>query len=314
MQMRAMSVGRAWVGLVFLTASTLLGGALVGCSGFRSQRPSTVAEGKYYSSGHPQYDEFFIGLYALQVQMNEAPAAPAATLRGLAQSVGLRAPATLAQVVKVLRERALQARERGVYLRFDQDHGHGEADPARAVVRSNPQPTDQATLVMITQVESSADALLRSMAEMTAGEASLTVLERKTIALDAGVNRAFAQAPPAKQGEVKSNLADAHRLITLMRARAGDVRAGSQQMLAGLSKALDTDDGSVPQVATEATTPPALDRAENTKHFGAKGPTRHAKPGRASPPADERVAPSRQALVPRPQPVKAVAAAREFEP
>ena len=43
--------------------------SLTGCALFGGGGPSTVAQGKYYSSGNPQYDQYFIELYELQVQM-----------------------------------------------------------------------------------------------------------------------------------------------------------------------------------------------------------------------------------------------------
>jgi hypothetical protein len=59
------------------------------------------------------------------------------------------------------------------------------------------------------------------------------------------VDRAFSQAPVGKPSEVKKNLADAHKLIPLMRARSRAVRESSEQLLAAVSHGIFTDDGSI---------------------------------------------------------------------
>ncbi|HEY3664746.1 MAG TPA: hypothetical protein VGL19_02055, partial [Polyangiaceae bacterium] len=50
--------------------------SLPACSVFAARNQSTVAQGKYYAAGDPHYDEFFVGLFLLQVQMDQAPHVP----------------------------------------------------------------------------------------------------------------------------------------------------------------------------------------------------------------------------------------------
>ncbi len=54
---------------------------------------------------------------------------------------------------------------------------------------------------------------------------------------------------------MKQNLADARKLIPLMRSRAGAVRDGTEQLLAALTHGIDTDDGSIaPAIVPEQPT------------------------------------------------------------
>jgi len=218
---------------------------LGGCAVFGSHRESTVAQGKYYASGDPYYDEFFVDLYLLQVDMAEAPKLPEAELQSLTQLLQLEPKATPAMVELSLHEQALKLSHAGIHLRLDQTLVLGHPEAAATVIRSNARPKENPTAALLSSVETSSTNLLRWQLTMKQKEEALTRLELMTIRLDAGVDRAFSQAPIGKPSEVKQNLADAQKLIPLMRARAERSRESAEQLLAALTHGIDTDDGSL---------------------------------------------------------------------
>src|SRR4051812_25337839 len=93
--------------------------ALSLAAGCAPHGPSTVAQGKYYSSAQPRFDEFFIGLFDRQIAMENALAVPSAEQRRLAGLVQLPPPSSIAEIEAKLREQALALSRAGVRLRLD---------------------------------------------------------------------------------------------------------------------------------------------------------------------------------------------------
>jgi len=221
------------------------GGALACCAPFASSSQSTVARGKYYPSGDPYYDEFFVDLYLLQVRMAEAPKAAERARLALIQLLRLEPQASPEAIEQRLHEEALKLSRAGIHLRLDQISAGDRPETAITVIRSNARPKEDPAAALLAGVEASSTNLLRSVLSMKQETETLGRLDVMTIRLDASVDQAFGQAPFGKLSEVKNNLADAHKLLPLMRARAEEVRKSSEQLLAASSKAIDTDDGSI---------------------------------------------------------------------
>ena len=301
-----------------LVAGTLCCSVLPGCA---AHNQSTVAQGKYYASGDPHYDEFFVFLYLLQVSMAEAPRIPEGERRNLAQALGLPETSEPSAIGQRLREEAAKLSRAGVHLRLDQSPSLDKPAAASAVLRCNARPKENPTAALLSQVELSGTNLLRSIAEMKEGEDAFDKLELMTIKLDSDVDQTFAQAHFGKQSEVKKNLADAHKMVSLMRARAAEVRSSSEQLLAELTKAVNTDDGSLGPAPGEAARPePQVEanKADATKKPVAK-PRPKAKPSGApaAPAARPKPAPAMDSDAPAKPPAaasKAPAASRDFEP
>lgn len=235
-----------------LTALALCGASsgLSSCAAFGGHGQSTVAQGKYYSSGDPRYDEFFIGLYMWQVATEQAPRSPETERQNLARLLELPPQTMSAGVADDLHDEALKLSHAGVHLRLDHVPSPDKPQEARAILRASSRPAASAKL--LSQLEASGTQLLRSVGEMKLGEQALSRLETMTIRLDADVESAFAQARFGKQAEVKKNLADAHKIISLMRARVIQVQAASEELLGALTKAVNTDDGSLGPTPFEA--------------------------------------------------------------
>jgi len=302
--------------LVILLGST----SALGCAVFAGSDESTVAQGKYYASGNAYYDQFFVDLYLLQVGMAEAPKTPEAERRRWAQLLQLEAQATPAMIEQRLHEEALNLRRAGVQLRLDRAGLEGGPEVAHAVLRSNARPKENPAAALLATVEGSGTKLLRWQLTMKEKEAALSRLELMTIGLDAGVDRAFSQAPVGKPEQVKKNLADAHKLIPLMRERAQTVRVTSEQLLAALTQGINTDDGAIgppldadPKIAQQATEASPADtgkkpikaRPKAKPNSGAPAAT-HPKPPTVS--AEDSVPAKPRAPASKPAP------ARDFEP
>jgi len=305
-----------------LLAIGLTSASLSGCALFGSNSESTVAQGKYYASGNAFYDEFFVDLYLLQVGMADAPKIPEAERQRLIGLLQLEPQATPAMIELRLHEEALNLSRAGVHLRLDQSSLSDGPKAARTVVRSNAPPKQDPALTLLATVETSSTNLLRWSLTMKQKEESLGQLELMTIRLDAGVDRTFSQAPVGKPNEVKKNLADAHKLIPLMRARSEAVRSNTEQLLAALTHGLNTDDGSIgpPLVAdpAKAESPVETSAGPDAKKAPSK-PRQKNKATSATPAATTRPKPSAASsdsdAPDKPRPAsKTAAPPRDFEP
>jgi hypothetical protein len=306
---RALCVSIAACGLCFA--------ALPGCAALGANKPSTVAQGKYYSSGEAHYDEFFISLYWMQVAMADAPRAPENERIALAKALSLPPESDASAIGQRLREEAQKLSHAGVHLRLDQSPAADKFAQASVTLRSNARPNDDPSAALLMQVEQSGTNLLRSIDDTTQGEENLGKLDPQAAKLDAGAEVAFADTHFGKLGEVRKNLADARQLIPLMLARATEVRHASEALLLELSRAVNTDDGSL----GPAPSPPGAEpHAEPAKapDAGKKPvakPRPKAKPTGGPPaPARPKPAPDGDAAMPPPKPSKAPPAPRDFEP
>jgi|GEM_PF-968844 hypothetical protein len=318
----------ATLGASALVALTCSLSALPGCSLFAARNQSTVAQGKYYAAGDPHYDEFFVGLFLLQVQMEQAPHLPELERLNLAYALSLTPQASSEEVGQRLHEEALKLSRSGLRMRLDQTPSSEKPDSASAALRTSERPKDRQTTALVGQIETSATILLRSMGELKQADDALDGLELTAGGLDATVDKDFAAAPAGKLDEVKKNLADSHKLIALMKVRASEVHSESEQLLATVSKAVNTDDGSLG--APGAATPSAEAAAEAAKaaEANAKKPPLKAKPkptgaapANATPAAAPKPKPQAAPLADGDEPAKAPAKPakappppRDFEP
>jgi len=264
---RALTVA-AWLGAALLTPS---------CAAFGGGGPSNVAQGKYYSSGNPQYDEFFIALYQLQLKMADLPRVPDAERQSLAQALTLSPETPTDGVAERLHEEAEKLSQTGIRMRLEQSPSEGKPESASATIRASVRPKDEASAALFSKLETSATNLLRTASEMKVALATLAKLEVDAINLDANVPKAFMAAHVGKQSEVKKNLADAQKLIVLMKARGDEVRTQCEELLARVGKAIDTDDGSLSAPPPEPVSAEPL-KANDPK----KAAKAHPKPKAAS--------------------------------
>ncbi len=299
--------------------------ALPSCSVFAARNQSTVAQGKYYDAGDAHYAEFFVGLFLLQVEMEQAPHVPELERLNLAHALTLTPQATTDEVGQRLHEEALKLSRAGLRMRLDQNPSSAKPDAASAAVRTSERPKESGTTALLSQVETSATGLLRSIGQMKEADTALDSLELAGGGLDASVDKDFASAPNAKLNEVKKNLDDAHKLIALMKTRAAQVHSDSDALLSAVAKAVNTDDGSLGTAASDAAAVEAAKNAESAE--GAKKAAIAAKARPKAKPAGAAPVPAAaphpkppasddgEAPAPKPaKPTKAPAAPRDFEP
>lgn len=298
-------------------------GAAPACAVFGGSKPSTVAQGKYYASGDPHYDEFFIALYRMQVKMADAPHTPDSERAALAQALALPPQSDRAAIGARLREETQTLSHAGVHLRLDKNPAKDKLTPASTTLRSSAPLKDQPNAALLAQVEQSGTNLARALDDATQSEQILSELLPQAISLDTGADAAFAGTHFGKLNEVKKNLADARQLIVLMRSRASAALHTSEELLVELTQAVDTDDGSLGPALAEAGAEPHADAAKvpdaskkarpKAKPLGAAaapGPaSARPKPAPAAAPAPDGDAPA-----PSPKPSKAPPAPRDFEP
>lgn len=303
-----------------LLAVVLTSESTTACALFGMNDESTVAQGKYYASGNAYYDEFFVDLYLMQVSMAEAPKTLESERLRLTQLLQLEPSATAPMIEQRLREEALSLSRAGVHLRLDQSSQGDGPEAAYAAVRSNARPKEPPAATLLATLETSGSNLLRFQLELKQKEAALGRLELMTIRLDGGVDRTFSQAPVGKPSEVKRNLADAHKLIALMRARAEAARSSSEQLLAALTRGIDTDDGSIgpPLSAGPVKTAPEREESEAAKKPGKPPPKARASTVTPTPVARPKPHPAAgetdEPTKPRAPASKAQAPPRDFEP
>jgi len=319
--MSVMSMTRSCLTLALIAVA---GASVGGCGLFGTSHESTVAKGKYYASGDPYYDGFFVDLYLLQVGMAEASKIPDAERQRWIQLLQLEQAASPAMIEQRLHEEALKLSQTGVHLRLDQNLVADKPEASSTTILSNARPKENPAAALLTSVETSSTNLLRWLLTMKQKEEALGRLELLTIRLDAGVDRAFSQAPLGKPSAVKENLADAHKLIPLMRARAGQLRASSEQLLAALTRGIDTDDGSVgPPLGADGSKEEGAHGTETAADSSKKAagkPHAKAKPASAAPAPAPRPKPQPAAgdgdepTKPRAPSGKPTPPARDFEP
>jgi hypothetical protein len=299
--------------------------SLPACSLLAARSQSTVAQGKYYAAGQPHYDEFFVGLFLLQVQMDQAPHGPELERLNLAHALGLTPQAANGEVEQRLHEEALKLSRSGLRMRLDQNPSSEKPDAASAALKTSGRPKDHETTTFLAQIETSATALLRSTGELKQANDALDGLELAAGGLDASVDKDFASAPASKLAEVKKNLADAHKLIALMKTRANQVHAESEQLLATVARAVNTDDGSLGAPGAEAQSSEAAEAAKaetNAKKLPPKSKPKasgtapaNAAPALGAPKAKPKApADDDEPAKAAPKPTKAPPAPRDFEP
>jgi hypothetical protein len=201
-------------------AVSLAVAATPGC-GLLHQGPSAVAQGQYFSTGNPQYDEFFLRLHRMQVELKEAPDALAAARSDAARSVALEPAAKDDALRKALKAKAGDVSARGATLLVDRRR---EKARLELTVLGTPASADRelvktfsASVARVGDVREKLDAWKRE----------LEWLPPSAVELDGKVEAAFVGRSRATRNDVHENLADAQKLIALMGERLKEIEATS---------------------------------------------------------------------------------------
>lgn len=276
-----------------IKASVVLAGALlVGCSLLAPQGPTEVARGEYYAAGKPAYDSFFLQLHELQVAVLAAPDEPQLARSNLTKAVGLPAVASDESLGSRLREELKKLEAQGLRVRLDVPDSL--APDASATLYTNEHPAPSA---LRTQVPEEATRLVRSRNRMQQTRNQLDKLRVTGIQLEANIDRDFRVEGPWKRDEVRRNLSDGQKLITLMQARAQEVQDSDDKLLALIASSVTTDAtlGRAPVHAppppAEEVKPPRRSATRPAPRGAAKPAPASARPTGAKPPSDDESAP-----------------------
>lgn len=217
-----------------------------------------MARGEYYAAGKPEYDSFFIELHDKQVLMLGAPAEPQAARKNLAEAVGLTASASNDSLRERLGQELNKLASQGLRVRLDVPEPSSTLD-ASATLHATDTSTSTPLRALLPQ---EATRLVRSRNRMLATRAELDKLRVTGVTLDTHVDRAFRVDGPWKRDEVRKNLSDGQKMITLMQSRAQEVADEDTQLLSALATAASTGPG----LGKNARTAPAASAEETGKH------------------------------------------------
>jgi hypothetical protein len=304
-----------------LLLGTLTIVSLAGCGLFVSSSPSAVAQGNYYASGNAEFDAFFIALYRLQVELAKAPERPSNARTALATRLGLNRAAPTEQILARAKEEATRLRNANVFMKLELPPA-SSAEPGTevATLRTSESPASEADKALLRELESSTTELLRVQSVMAAKKRALDQLRSQAVTIETQVDTAFRLEGPWKRSEVRENLSDAQKLITLMNSRTDEVAKEASKLLDPLREVLDTDDGRLSRRAEPVASEPVPDAkpapkkskpATKTAPRSAPAATKPAapKPAPAAPASDSDEVPSAPKAPPPP-----AAPARDFEP
>jgi hypothetical protein len=274
---------------VSLKVALLVSLALVsGCGVFAPSGPSDVARGEYYAAGKPEFDSFFIVLHEKQVQLLGAPGEPAEARKNLTQIVGLTPDASDDSLRERLAQELKKLAGQGLRVRLDVPAPSATIDASATLYA-----TDTSTVSLLrTTLSQEATRLVRSRNRLLDSKTELEKLNVMGITLESKVDTSFRTDGPWKRDEVRKNLTDGQKLITLMQARAQDVVDLDQKLLALLTDVASTD----PNLGkTPAFAPPSTEDAPR--------PGRRAPAARSAPAGRPNAAPvSKPGAVAKPSP------------
>ncbi len=270
-----------------------------GCLG--SKGPSDVGQGKKYTSGDPNFDEFFGQLYDFQIEMGKAPENEKEIRNELAKTLNMEEGASAALLSKKVESWATQLASQGTGLKLEVQ-GLDEGEDPQASLSKTGKDLEGDDKAIADAVEKAALGAVKVVARMRKIRRMLDQLQSTSLALENSVDTAFRLGGPSKKGEVRKNLADSRTLIPLMQARADEVLESGKSLGKKLLDSANTDDGHFDKPAPPPP-PPEEPPVEEPK----KGEKKVEKKGEKKPPAEKPPAPPPAEKPPTPPP-------SDFEP
>lgn len=206
-------------------------GSLPACQAILPSGPSNVAQGRYYSTGEPEYDDFFLRLYRLQLALKDAPTRLGEPRQKLADA--LESGPDPDNIKVALAKRAKELQNRGI--RYTVARPESPDKPPTLVVTGNPTGNDF-------ELKGLLEGALKGPGELkvdvTAWTKELDELSPRQGALEGNVNEAFASRSESERTQVKNNLADGGKIITLLNDRTRDLDHATSDFLKAVTTAL----------------------------------------------------------------------------
>jgi len=274
-------------------------GALPGCAAILPSGPSNVAQGRYYSTGNPEYDDFFLRLYRLQIALKDAPPRLGEPRQKLADALESGPDPDNIKVALAKRSKELQSRG----IRYTVARAASPDKPPTLVVTGNPTGNDFELKGLLEGALTSAGELKR---DVTAWTKELDELSPRQGSLEGSVNEAFASSSEGERTQVKNNLEDGGKIITLLNERTRDLDHATTDFLKSVTSALgEATVDAKPDLPEEEDDAPSPDKKDRKGAAGkpakapasAKAATKGRPPGKSPAP--------RPAAAPAPKPAAA---------
>jgi len=273
---------------------------MASCRLFQSPGPTEVAQGQYFSTGNPSYDEFFVRLYRMQVELKAAPEALVSIRRDLLRTLELPPTADDAELKRALDVKATEMRGRGTSLALERHRDSGA--PARLSVSGTPGQADQA---LVKTLEEAVVRLGEVRERVGPWQKELEWLPQSGISLDGSVEAAFVGESRATREDVHENLADGQKVVALMVVRVKEVDTNGAALEGLLASALGEKTVAQPE--------PALAPAPAPKAKPRPAPARRTNDSSAASAPSKPAAPTGDEPAPAPKP-KQGTAKPDFEP
>lgn len=257
--------------------------ALPGCQSILPSGPSNVAQGRYYASGDPEYDDFFLRVYRLQIALKDAPQRLGEPRQKVADA--LESGPEPDDIKVALAKRSKELQNRGIHYTVARPESADK--PPTLVVTGNPTGNDFELKGLLEGALKSAGEL---KIDVTAWLKELDDLSPRQTTLEGNVNEAFANRSESERTQVKNNLSDAGKIITLLNERTRELDHATSDFLKAVTAALGET-----EVSTKAESTDDAESAPEKK----ERKTAAAKPPKAAPPAKP-AAKGRQAGKPAP--------------
>ena len=211
-----------------------------GCVGNRG--PSDVSQGKQYSSGNAEYDEFFSEVYQLQVALGKAPDRERAIRQKLSQALGLDAASRAEEIAAALSKRAGQLGKPPAKLKLEVSGLEAKGSPSSVLTTTGAisDPKDQAVADSVEQASKDTASLL---GDVRRSSAATEHLKSQAPQLEAKVEATFGST--VRKGDVTQNLKDAEQMIPLMASRASEIEERTLELLKKLEKSVNSPQGEI---------------------------------------------------------------------
>jgi hypothetical protein len=247
----------------------LAGSGAVGCR-LGPPGPSAVAQGRYFSTGNPDYDEFFVRLHRMQVELAAAPETLAKIRGDLARELEVTPSSASDALRAALTTKAATVAARGATLHVVQGRESGEG--LRLAVSGTPAEADRP---FVKTLDEAIERLAEVRERSPAWQRELDWLPPAGIALDGGVEAAFVSESRATRDEVRDNLADAQKLVTLMTTRKREIDANGAELEQMFASALG-------EKRSEPLPPPPQDAEPEKKPKPRPAPRKPSAPPQAA--------------------------------
>jgi len=257
------------------------------CQVLAPSGPSNVAQGRYYSTGDPEYDDFFLRLFRLQIKLKDAPPRVGGPRQRVAEALNVGPEPE--EIRTALTKRANDLSARGI--RYSVAHPADPNQPPTLVVTGNPTGNDFELKGMLEKALKSAGELAIDTA---AWQKELDELAPRETTLEGNVGEAFAARSESERAEIKGNLVDGSKIITLLVERTRDLDHAATEFLKALGDALGETQLST--ASSEVSTSDVNGVSEKKSKKGAPPP----KPPKASPAPKPKAHASKPAPAPKP--------------